>query len=379
MKLAAAIRVEFTHAMDLRPRMQTRGTEHCAPFRRWRSQRLLETALARLLSLQYLRAFSAFGVVAFHAQGFTYGRALVIGSAGVDVFFVVSGFVMWTVTAYRPQTPADFLLNRIVRIVPMYWFVTLSFIFAAILFPTLFPRLVLSASHTLASLFFIPMRSPSNHEIWPVVVPGWTLNYEMFFYAIFALALFLENTKRLPFVAAAFLALTLVGRIYTGNSPPMIFYTDPIMLEFPAGILLGRMFEQDRLPQLRWGYISLAAGLLLFLVSAGLEIESPRVAVWGIPALLLVAGAVIIEKNRNVPLAPALAVLGDASYSIYLTHTLTISAIAKFKAYFTPASFFVASLVLSALIGVSAWRLLERPFAEFLKPRSSVQQPHLAE
>ncbi|MBR0697933.1 acyltransferase [Bradyrhizobium lablabi] len=334
--------------------------------------------MARLISLQYLRALAAFGVVVFHAQGFTYGRALVIGSAGVDVFFVVSGFVMWTMTAYRTQTPADFLLNRIIRIVPMYWFVTLSFVFAAMIFPALFPRLVVSAWHTLASLVFFPMRSPSNGEIWPVLVPGWTLNYEMFFYAIFAAALFLESTTRLWFLLGAFFALTLAGRIYAGSNPPIVFFTDPIMLEFPAGVLLGRAFEQDRPPPLRWGYISLAAGLLLFLVAARLGIESPRVAVWGIPAFLLVAAAVIIEKNQDVPLVPALALLGDASYSIYLTHTLTISAVAKFKAYFNPASFFVTSLILSAMVGVAAWRIFERPFTEILRPRLRVQ-PHLAE
>ncbi|WP_426434911.1 acyltransferase family protein [Bradyrhizobium genosp. P] len=337
--------------------------------------------MAKLFSIQYLRAFAALGVVVFHAQGLTHGPELIIGSAGVDVFFVVSGFVMWTVTAHRStQTPAGFLLNRIIRIVPMYWFVTLSFVFAAVTFPALFPRQVVSIDHTLASLFFVPMRSPSNGGIWPVVVPGWTLNCEMFFYAIFALALalFLEDTKRLIFLAAVFFALILAGRVYTGSSPPIIFFTDPTMLEFPSGILLGRAFQQDRLPRLRWGYISLAVGLLLFLVSARLDIGSPRIVVWGIPAFLLVAGAVIIEDKRNVPVVPALAVLGDASYSIYLTHTLTISAIEKFKAHFSPASLFVASLLLSALVGVAAWRLFERPFAEFLKPGPGVQRPHLA-
>ncbi|WP_082907931.1 acyltransferase family protein [Bradyrhizobium neotropicale] len=377
--LAAALRAELTrNAMDVRPRMQGRGTDFCGRHsdsgrHYWRQP------LAKLLSIQYLRAFAAFGVVAFHAQGFTYGRTLVIGSAGVDVFFVVSGFVMWTVTAYRTQAPTDFFLNRMVRIVPMYWFVTLSFVFAAMVFPILFPRLVVSTTHTLASLFFVPMRSPSDGEIWPVVVPGWTLNYEMFFYAVFAMALVLENTTRLVFLAAVFLVLTLIGRLYTGGSPLIVFYTAPIVLEFPAGVLLGRAFEQDRLPQLRWGYISLTAGLLLLFVSVRFEIDSPRAMVWGIPAFLLVAGAVIIEKNRGVPLVPALAVLGDASYSVYLTHTLTISAIGKFKAHFNPLSFFAASLVLSALIGVAAWRLFERPLAEFLKPRRRVQQPHFAE
>ena len=335
--------------------------------------------MPRLLSIQYLRAFAAFGVVIFHAQGLTYGRALVIGSAGVDIFFVVSGFVMWTLTAHRPQTPAEFFAGRIVRIVPMYWLVTLVFVTAAIVFPALFPRLVVSATHTLASLFFIPMRSPSNGEIWPVVVPGWTLNCEMFFYAVFAMALVLTSTRRLIFLAMTFFVLVLVGRIYAGDNPAITFYTDPIMLEFPSGMLLGRAFEQDRLPPLRWGYVQLAAGVLLFAVSAWLEVTSPRVLVWGIPALLVVAGAVIIEKGRNVPLVPALALLGDASYSIYLTHTLTISAIGKFKAYFNASTFFVASLTLSALIGVAAWRLVERPFAEFLKPRPRLRRQHLAE
>ncbi|KWV58523.1 hypothetical protein AS156_33565 [Bradyrhizobium macuxiense] len=326
-----------------------------------------------------MRAFAAFGVVIFHAQGLTYGKALVIGSAGVDIFFVVSGFVMWTVSTYRPQTPAAFMVNRIVRIVPMYWLVTLLFVTAAIVFPALFPRLVVSATHTLASLFFIPMRSPSNGEIWPVVVPGWTLNCEMFFYAIFALALFLDSSRRLVFLGVTFFVLILVGRLYTGDNPSITFYTDPIMLEFPAGILLGRAFEQKRLPQIGWGYVSLAVGLLLFAASAWLEVTSPRVVVWGIPAFLIVAGAVIIEKNRSVPLVPAVALLGDASYSIYLTHTLTISAIGKFKAHFNPTTFFIASLMLSGLIGVAAWRLAERPFAEFLKPRPGVRQPHFAE
>lgn len=351
---------------------------HCERLSGSRDQ-LRDTALARLLSIQYLRAFAAFGVVAFHAQGFTYGRGLFIGSAGVDIFFVVSGFVMWTVSAYRPQTPAEFFVGRIIRIVPMYWFVTLSFVAAAIVLPALFPRLVVSATHTLASLFFIPMRSPSNGEIWPVVVPGWTLNCEMFFYAIFTLALSLASTRRLVFLAMTFFILVLVGRIYTGANPAITFYTDPIMLEFPSGILLGRAFEHDRLPRLRWGYVPLVAGVLLFAVSAWLEVSSPRVLAWGVPAFLVVAGAVIIEKNRSVPLVPALALLGDASYSIYLTHTLTISAIGKFKAYFNASTFFVASLTLSALIGVAAWRLVERPFAAFLKPRPSLRHPHLAE
>jgi exopolysaccharide production protein ExoZ len=121
------------------------------------------------------------------------------------------------------------------------------------------------------------------------------------------------------------------------------------------------------------------AGLLLLAASAWLEMGSARRPAWGFPAFLLVAATVTIENNRSIRLVPPLALLGDASYSIYLTHTLTVSAIGKFKAYFNPSAFFIASLTLSALIGVAAWRLVERPFAEFLKPRPRIRQPHFAE
>ena len=72
-----------------------------------------------LVSIQYLRAFAALGVVAFHT-----GRATILGQAGVDVFFVISGFIMWMVTA-EPVGPAQFLWHRVVRIVPLYWIATL--------------------------------------------------------------------------------------------------------------------------------------------------------------------------------------------------------------------------------------------------------------
>ncbi len=109
------------------------------------------------------------------------------GFAGVDVFFVISGFIMWSISA-RESRPAAFMVNRIVRITPLYWLATGVMIFGAL--AGLFPRVVLTPDHIVNSLLFIPHVSPSNHQVWPLLVQGWTLNYEMFFYALFALTLF---------------------------------------------------------------------------------------------------------------------------------------------------------------------------------------------
>ena len=327
--------------------------------------------MVRLYSIQYLRAVAATAVIVFHIGVLPLAFAE-IGNAGVDIFFVISGFVMWTVATSRPQTPREFILNRVFRIVPMYWFVTLSFVGAAIMVPMLFPRLVLDLGHTVASLLFIPMLSPSNGKIWPVLVPGWSLNYEMFFYVLFALALFLPKRRWLPFLISIFLGLTLLGGVYAGSNPLIITYTDSMMLEFLAGVILGPVVEADRLPPRPWGYLLVSIGVLLFMLGALMEVTSPRVIVWGIPALLLVAGALTLEVRGSIPKLLLATLIGDASYSIYLTHTLTISALSKFRIFFSSAPYFAVCLSLSILVGIAAWRLAERPMTEYIKRKADV-------
>jgi exopolysaccharide production protein ExoZ len=325
----------------------------------------------RLYSIQYLRALAATAVIIFHTGVSAFGY---IGNAGVDIFFVISGFVMWMVTISRPQPPGHFFLNRLLRIVPMYWIVTLLFVGAAILMPALFPRLILDVRHTVASLLFIPMHSPSNGRIWPVLVPGWTLNYEMFFYAAFTLTLFLAKKRRLPILFCFFSGLAIIGRLYTGENPLVVTYTDSIMLEFLAGLILGYAVELNRLPPRFCGYALLSIGLLSLLASAFFDITSPRVLVWGFPASMIVAGAVVTELKGGVPVLPLAILLGDASYSIYLTHTLTISALSKFKILFGPASFFATCLSVSLLVGIAAWRFIERPMADSVKMVKSINK-----
>jgi exopolysaccharide production protein ExoZ len=330
--------------------------------------------LKQLYSIQYARALAALAVVLAHTGAYGSGNAFHIGSAGVDIFFVISGFVMWTTTASRAQTPADFIVNRIVRIVPMYWLVTLSLVIAAVCVPALFPRLKIDASHVVASLLFMPNRSPFNGEIWPVLVQGWTLNYEMFFYAVFALVLFMPRRLRLAGLSMVFCAFALSGVFYAGSNPLLLVYTDSVMLEFLAGIFLGAAYERNLLPSWRLGWSLSLAGIALFLIAAVTGTTSPRIVVWGIPAVCLVSGLVAIEVGRGIWFSRIAATLGDASYSIYLTHGLVISALAKGAAALNPVLFVAMCPLVAAAAGVLIWKVLERPLTDGLRRHVSRQR-----
>jgi exopolysaccharide production protein ExoZ len=183
-----------------------------------------------LFGLQYLRAAAALGVVGFHASENSHLN-LDLGQAGVDLFFVLSGFLMWSITE-APTTPMAFFIGRIRRIVPVYWIATCVVLVGALF--SLFPAITLNTPHVLSSFFFIPARSPSNGHIWPLLVPGWTLNYEMFFYLIFSLVLFLPRRIQLLVMITIFGGLVASRALAQFPVAELTFYSDPIILEFIA-------------------------------------------------------------------------------------------------------------------------------------------------
>ena len=312
-----------------------------------------------LSGIQYLRAAAAIAVVLFHAAEKT-GFHFAIGAAGVDVFFVISGFIMWVVTARREPTPLQFLRARIRRIVPVYWLATAVMVAGAL--GGLFPNLVLSLQHVLASLFFVPARSPSDGEIWPVLVQGWTLNYEMFFYLVFAAALFLPRVWRLPAIAALFGLLVLAGPLLVTGNAVILSYTRPIILEFVAGMVIAELWLKGWVPAPATGFALIALSLSGFgyIQVAGLPFDA---LVCGPIAAALVTGVLALEAGRRIRFVPAAVLLGDASYSIYLWHTFAISVVAKVGASTgsPPMVVFVAAVAGGIIIGILGYRLLERP------------------
>jgi exopolysaccharide production protein ExoZ len=312
-----------------------------------------------LYGIQYLRALAALAVVFFHA-GERSGHALAIGAAGVDVFFVISGFIMWVIVARRPVSPGRFLAERLRRIVPVYWLATGAMVAGALL--GLFPNLALTAQHLLASLFFVPLPSPSSGEIWPLLVQGWTLNYELFFYAVFAACLLLPARMRLAAVAAIFLGLVTLGLTVTSDNPLFVTYTRPIILEFVAGMLIGRLWLTGRVRGKGLGLALVTLSLASFAVIGLLRLPFDE---WtcGPLAAMLVYGTAALEREGGVPRLRLPALLGDASYSIYLWHTFAISVVAKAGVTLglAPALIFIAAVLAGVLSGLAGYWLIERP------------------
>jgi exopolysaccharide production protein ExoZ len=328
-------------------------------------------------SIQYLRGLAAFGVLLFHAAERA-GGAFGVGAAGVDVFFVISGFIMWVVTCRRTPTPGDFLVRRVQRIVPLYWIVTLVVAVTAVAVPAAFPAMQVTAAQLLKSLFFVP-HYDGGGLIAPLIIPGWTLNYEMFFYVLFAAGLLAPARLRPWLVSAALVALVAIRPLGDTANPIWATYTNPLLLEFGAGVWLGKAWSEGRLPGRRLSWTLVAAGLAGFAATAitGVDVEPARVLLWGLPALALVAGAVSLERRGPIPNWRPLQAVGDASYSLYLIHGLAISAALRalqMVGVTSPLLVFAASMVVGVIAGLAAYQLIEKPMMKLFKTGLGAQK-----
>ena len=224
-------------------------------------------------------------VVFFHLE------VLLPGQIGVDLFFVISGFIMGRIAIV--ESPVQFLWRKILRIVPLYWAVTL-FMCAISFIPGLIRNLQFSREELLKSLFFIPYVKEDGN-LFPLVVQGWTLNFETSFYLLFAGALLTCQPRYTAVIAIGLLVLAGLG--IKLEDPVMQLATSTLILEFAGGLILAQVL--DRIPR-AIGFILLAIGLTgVVLVLAGLVLEGKgfrRVALVGIPAVFLVAGALRLEQ-----------------------------------------------------------------------------------
>jgi len=331
-------------------------------------------------SIQHLRALAALGVVIFHALGLlqTYFGIEVahrsLGAAGVDLFFIISGFIMWVTAIARDESPARFAWKRILRIVPLYWLVT-TFVLAIVLFA---PSLMNSASrdpwHFVASYFFVAWPHPTvEGRFWPPVIPGWTLNYEMFFYLVVTIALFLPRFRRIQFIAFALAGLPFVGSLLH-LAGAGAFYTNPILIEFLYGVMLGFLFTTGRVRQgPRASLVLMAVGAVAFGTLGLLGSEENRALWWALPLVLLVQGALHAPAIAGGALRAFSKLLGDASYSLYLVQFIVLPPAAKLLggvlrevAQPWAAVVFVGALVVVSIVAaLASYQLFEKPILDF--------------
>ena len=325
---------------------------------------------AEIVELQYLRAIAVLLVVIghLHQAGMRLlgtdmlGPVGYLGYAGVDVFFVISGFIIHTLyhTATRPSP--GYALKRLNRIFPLYWLFTgLSVLGYLILGESLTRDL--DDMDWLASLTLLPTGQP------PLLLVGWTLTHELYFYVVYGLVLFLPPRWR-QLVAALWAVLTVLamtGVVDTG-SPWSALVLSGFNLQFLAGIVLAEVREQ--LPRTRWpALVTLAIGTCLALAWTfrhgldGLADADFRVAAFSVMAVGLVWA--VLAWQPHWP--KLLASIGDWSYAIYLGHLLVIGVIARVLAGILPHGLvgtlvlFATGMVASTALGLIVYRFVETP------------------
>ncbi|WP_269716556.1 acyltransferase family protein [Caulobacter sp. NIBR2454] len=310
-----------------------------------------------LRSIQALRGLAALSVAAFHAAQWS-RLDFEIGAAGVDVFFVISGFIMEAMAAERRLEPAPFILRRATRVVPLYWTLTLFAFAIAYFWRGAIPRIIPDWGHLGLSLAFIPHLDPDGWP-FPLIPPGWSLHYEALFYLTFAVALAVAPNTRLKFVATTLAVVCVLGAAFP---PAYLVLANPMLLEFVAGMALARLWRAGGLPG-QGASIALIAAAFALLAWQHFAVFVPgnwRPITWGVPALMIVAGALGLEGSRLFR-PQILQKLGDASYSIYLSHILIAPLVAKAIWPGLPWLFIPAMLLVAAGAGWLCHLWLERP------------------
>jgi peptidoglycan/LPS O-acetylase OafA/YrhL len=298
--------------------------------------------MSKIANIQVMRGFAALAVTFFHIAGTQRKEGFDTwiffpfrnwGSWGVDLFFIISGYVMAVSLGKNSQSSTRFLLKRFIRIYPLYFFLTVLFCLTSIIAPKLFSSFSLEFDWFMASL---TMTSGVLGFGEPILGQGWTLEFEALFYILIAVVIYFKQSKRLELLTSLFLlGLCLFG-------------VNTIILEFSFGMLLAKFRrEVQKLHRYRLIIIWFGITTLLMQLIHGVE-TLPRFVSFGIPCLLIFLGFILITPTRS----KVLLYLGEISYSIYLIQFFIIPACFKFFKVSTQSAF------LGDIRGVSAVLLI---------------------
>lgn len=327
--------------------------------------------LPRLLGLHYLRGAAALCVLIHHA---TAGHLPLTGTA-IRLFFVISGFLMLAISDTDPR-PGAFLRDRIVRIVPNYWIATTV---AAAWFAVRNPEAIQArGAWLLASYAFVPMRDPIgmnptiNPTVNPVLPQGWTLDYEMFFYLIIALMLFVPRRARLAAVTAIFVGLILAGQLWPGTPVAVGVWTDPIIANFLAGAWLWAAWR-SRSPLILAGMAMVLGTCLPLLIPLQTLFGALLLALF---AMVTVGGVLLLDREALVPRWRIPTLMGDASYSIYLWHYFPIWLVQEMARAVGMPWWFAWPVAIGAGLaaGLAAYRWIEAPLLTLLRHKAKARR-----
>tara|TARA_Y100001970_G_scaffold293589_1_gene441417 strand:- start:2168 stop:3157 length:990 start_codon:yes stop_codon:yes gene_type:complete len=316
----------------------------------------------KLENIQVLRFIAAFSVMMVHLPIFGFG------GWGVDIFFVISGFIMMYITETENKF---FIIKRFIRIIPLYWILTIGVFIISFLKPELLNNTTANIEHLFKSLFFIPFdKNGTGH--FPILFLGWTLNYEIIFYLIFAVSLLLFRKYRLIICSTLILLFYLINNFFSDNFFISQTYSNTIMFEFIYGMIIYELWKKYRNKSsinnlYKISYIVVFAGIIFYLQSLqGL----PRLIRWGIPAAFLCIFFILLIENFKFP--KIFVTLGDASYSLYLIHPYIIQFFYKITGlddqnFLVNCLFTFLIIIITLYISVLVFKLIEKPTNNLLR------------
>ena len=324
--------------------------------------------MAKLDSIQGLRGLAAVSVVLSHIAFFR------SGAYGVDLFFIISGFIITYVTKSNID---KFLLKRIIRIVPLYWLMTIFISIIALILPSILNSTTFKFTFLLKSLFFIPF--DKNGYVEPLLALGWTLNYEIFFYVIFWISALITHRFRSYLAFFILILLSCIGQLIDFNSVILNFYSSTILLEFGFGMMLAEFFMNRNYTSKikKITYLLLLPILIFLFLSPGKELGELRFATWGLGSALLFY--LVVLYFNNLYLGGFLNWIGKISYSLYLTHIFVILGVNRLLfdlSYFSFNSVIIAlaSLALSMVVAYISWFIIEFKLTNYLRTKTGVNK-----
>ena len=295
------------------------------------------------------------------------------GGAGVDIFFVLSGFIITYTSAKgltQPGKMLPFLRRRFVRIFPTYWIIITLFILLQLALPSFYKtHYDFTISNICSTIFLLPGHPMVNGV-------SWTMSYELFFYALFSLAFLLPN-KKLSFALAmlcglVITALALLGYNFENGNKWIDLLTSPMNVEFFMGVIIGalvwRIPARSSLPLIITGSLLFLASAIFFDLNYRLLPNAfNRVLIFGVPSFLIIAGLVRFELNKKIAVHNVLLSLGEASYSLYLLHLPVVAGCIRIIAKFNIQNNVILHGLMFVMIVVICWasilffKLIERP------------------
>ncbi|QJW88504.1 acyltransferase [Spirosoma taeanense] len=362
----------------------------------------------KLALIQLFRGLAALIVLLYHTSTLyatnlnhsVLNNSFKFGKAGVDFFFVLSGFIIYTIHQHDlgvKDRVYYFISKRLIRIFPLYWLM-------------LIPKLLIktySALTILGALFLLP------HPQSPVLNVSWTLSYELFFYACFSLLIFNKSSslKYLLLSYGGFIFLYWTSGLLLGDVPKLLHSSHSFIIsyhhtEFLFGLAAAYLFSHSLLTQFR--YWLLASGLVLFVTASlytvinvnqialeqGVDLitrsedlktvtENYSYLFFGIPSFLIILGSAHIDKLDKWNVPTGLLFIGNASYAIYLTHSSLINAETLLLKSIWPHNLAITVLpimLVALLFGMLVHRYIETPILNKLNhtiKRFKVARPTL--